>query len=530
MIEFKDDLNAISASVNAILNNEFNPNDVLLEYQKSWIADPSILKVAEKSRRTGLTWAEACDATLTGAMSREAGGRNTFYVGSSKDMAREFIDACAMWAKAFNYAVSEIVEEALIIENERTDVLTFVIYFSSGFKIQALSSNPKNLRGMQGNVVIDEAAFHEYLPELLKAAMALTMWGAKVRIISTHNGTENNFNELIQEIRKGKRKGSVHTITLDDACKDGLYRRICQVNHIDWTPEKEEEWKSDLLNGCFTEDDALEEYYCVPKNGGGAYIPRVLVDNAAKAEHEVVRYEMPKGHMLWTEPARTNEITTFFNEKIKPILDKLNKETRHAYGQDFARNSDRSTIAIESIEQSTTRKMRLTIELHDVPYNQQRELAFLVIDNTPRMIGIAIDATGNGGFLGEALLLRYGQSMVDAVHTTENFYREWSPKYKALYESGFIEIPKDEDIIIDQRHLQIIRGVPKIDKSRDKGSDGKKRHGDSCVAYIMALRASHLDGFVAEFTPIPSKHEREQAKTSRNNRYDDLPNYEKGCW
>ena len=174
--------------------------------------------------------------------------------------------------------------------------------------------------------------------------------------------------------------------------------------------------------------------------------------------------------------------------------------------------------------------MRLTIEHHDVPYNQQKELAFLIIDHTPRVIGIAIDATGNGGYLGEALLLRYGQSMVDAVHTTENFYREWSPKYKALYESGFIEIPKDEDIIIDQRHLQIIRGVPKIDKSRDKGSDGKKRHGDSCVAYIMAVRASYIDGFVAEFTPIPSKHEREQAKTSRNNRYDDLPNYEKGCW
>jgi phage FluMu gp28-like protein len=529
MTEFKTDITTVSASVNAILNNEFNPDDVLLGYQKRWIADSSVLKVAEKSRRTGLTWAEACDATLTGAMSREAGGRNTFYVGSSKDMAREFIDACAMWAKAFNYVVSEIVEEALIIENERTDVLTFVIYFSSGFKVQALSSNPKNLRGMQGNVVIDEAAFHEYLPELLKAAMALTMWGAKVRIISTHNGTDNNFNELIQEIRKGKRKGVVHTITLDDACCDGLYRRICQVNHTDWAQEKEDEWKADLLKGCFTEDDALEEYYCVPKNGGGAYISRVLIDNAAKTEHKVIRYEMPKGHMFWTEPARTIEITTFFNEKIKPILDKLNKETRHAYGQDFARNGDRSTIAIASIEQNTARKMRLTIELHDVPYNQQRELAFLIIDNTPRIVGIATDATGNGGYLGEALLLRYSQSMVDAVHTTENFYREWSPKYKALYESGFIEIPKDEDIIIDQRHLQIIRGVPKIDKSRDKGQDGKKRHGDSCVAYIMAVRASYMCGFIAEFTALPSKHKREQANTVHN-RYDDLPNYEKGCW
>ena len=525
MTEFKRDLKAVLASANAILTSEFSSEEVLLGYQKRWIADTSVLKVAEKSRRTGLTWAEACDATLTGAMSRDAGGRNTFYVGSSKDMAREFIDACAMWAKAFNYAVSEVTEEALIIENERTDILTFVVYFSSGFKIQALSSNPKNLRGMQGNVVIDEAAFHECLPELLKAAMALTMWGAKVRIISTHNGTENNFNELIQEIRKGVRKGSVHTITLDSACKDGLYRRICQVNHARWSQAKEEEWKADLLKGCFTEDDALEEYSCVPKNGAGAYIPRVLIDNAARAEHSVVRYVMPKGHMLWTEPARTTEITTFFNEKIKPQLDKLDKNVRHAYGQDFARSGDRSTIAIESIEQNTARKMRLTIELHDVPYNQQRELAFLIINSTPRVTGIAIDATGNGGYLGEALLLQYGQSMVDAVHTTENFYREWSPKYKSLYESGYIEIPKDEDIIVDQRHLKIIQGVPKIDKSRDKGQDGKKRHGDSCVAYIMAVRASYLEGFVAEFIALPNKHEKHNYDED-----DDYGKYERGCW
>lgn len=38
----------------------------------------------------------------------------------------------------------------------------------------------KKLRGMQGVVCIDEAAFHEKLAEVLKAALALTMWGAKV--------------------------------------------------------------------------------------------------------------------------------------------------------------------------------------------------------------------------------------------------------------------------------------------------------------------------------------------------------------
>ena len=180
-----------STQLAAQLGTEFNPDDVLLTYQKIWIADDSPLKIAEKSRRTGITWAEAADATLKSSLAKSEGGCNHFYVGSNKEMAREFIDAVAMWAKAFNKAAGDIQEE--VFADEDKDILTFVVYFSSGFKVQALSSNPSNLRGMQGTVTIDEAAFHERLAEVLKAAMALTMWGAKVRLISTPNCVDNLF-------------------------------------------------------------------------------------------------------------------------------------------------------------------------------------------------------------------------------------------------------------------------------------------------------------------------------------------------
>ncbi|MEL4293008.1 phage portal protein family protein [Shewanella xiamenensis] len=151
----------------------FDPKEVLLGYQKRWIADESPLKIAEKSRRTGLTWAEAADAALTAGAARGQGGTNHFYVGSNKEMAREFIDAAAMWAKVFDKAAGEIQEEMFVDDGQDgKEILTFAIYFASGFKIQALSSNPSNLRGMQGNVTIDEAAFHDRLAEVLKAALA----------------------------------------------------------------------------------------------------------------------------------------------------------------------------------------------------------------------------------------------------------------------------------------------------------------------------------------------------------------------
>lgn len=50
----------------ALLKQEV-PEAVLLPYQRDWIADTSQVKVCEKSRRIGLSWAEAADAALTAA-------------------------------------------------------------------------------------------------------------------------------------------------------------------------------------------------------------------------------------------------------------------------------------------------------------------------------------------------------------------------------------------------------------------------------------------------------------------------------
>lgn len=91
----------------------------------------------------------------------------------------------------FGSAAEYLGEE--VLRDEDKDVLTFVIRFSSGFRIAAFSSRPSNLRGKQGKVTIDETAFHEKLGELLKAAMALRLWGGRTHVIATHNGEANAF-------------------------------------------------------------------------------------------------------------------------------------------------------------------------------------------------------------------------------------------------------------------------------------------------------------------------------------------------
>lgn len=497
----------------------FDPNELLLGYQKRWIADKSQLKIAEKSRRTGLTWAEAADDALIASLRKSDGGSDVFYIGSNKEMAREFIDAVAMWAKAFNYVAGDIQEE--VINDETKDILTYVIYFASGFKVKALSSNPKNLRGMQGVVVIDEAAFHEHLAEVLKAALALTMWGAKVRLISTHNGVDNLFNQLIQDSRAGRKRYSVHTITLDDACADGLYQRICQVSKKTWSQELEDEWKANLLKDTASEEDALEEYYCVPKASSGAYIPRPLIERATDSNLIRTEFNCDARFMMYTEDERVRLTQAWLISEIEPLLNEFNQENRHCVGVDFARSSDLSVFAICEILPDTQRRIVLTLELRNVPYNQQRQILLFVLSKLPRFIGIALDATGNGGYLAEATLIRYGASMVDSVKLSDNWYREWMPKYKALYESGYIKIPKNEDIIADHAQLQVINGIPKVGSNRSKDSKGK-RHGDSAIAYAMAIRASYMVGGSIEYTPLPSRHTRKRQDDWRTPTPDDI--------
>lgn len=481
-------LNVIAASI--IGGEDFDENEVLLGYQRRWIADDSPLKIAQKSRRTGITWAEAADASLTAAKAKSAGGTNHFYVGSNKEMAREFIDAAAMWAKAYDLAAEDVREEVLVDDDK--DILTFVIYFASGFKVQALSSNPSNLRGMQGNVTIDEAAFHERLAEVLKAALALTMWGAKVRLISTHNGTENLFNELIQDSLAGKKRYSVHTITLDDACLDGLYKRICQVKRMVWSQDAEDQWKADLLRDTATQDDALEEYYCVPKNGGGTYLPRSIRERAARGAGPVLRFTGTAEYNALHESYRALDMQEWLEQTVLPVLNQLPREQRHALGEDFARSGHLTVFAPITINDDTTRTVPFLVELANVPYKQQEQALYFICDRLPRRDGIKLDGRGNGNYLAEQAAERYGNE-VEVVMPSVAHYRENMPRFKAAFEDDELVVPKHEDVVNDLGQIVVLRGVPGIDDKENKGSDGHKRHGDSAYAIFLAFLASKED-------------------------------------
>lgn len=230
---------------------------VLLPYQKRWVADQSSIKVAEKSRRIGLSWAEACASVLEAA---RTSGSSTIYVSYNFDMTENFIKDCAFWSKHFHLAASEI--EQLVLAHGDDDVLTYQIRFASGHSIKALSGKPNNIRGKQARVIIDEAAFCADLDELLKSSIALLMWGGQIRVISTHNGVDNPFNALVQQIKSGEKNYSLHTTTIDDALDEGLYKRICLTQGTRYTKAGETAWRLQLFRDYGIVAD--EELLCMP--------------------------------------------------------------------------------------------------------------------------------------------------------------------------------------------------------------------------------------------------------------------------
>jgi phage FluMu gp28-like protein len=117
--------------------------------------------------------------------------------------------------------------------------------------------------------------------------MALQMWGGCVCILSTHNGDDNPFNELVKEVREGKKHYSLHRTTFDEALEQGLYKRICLVKGEVWTAEKQEQWRDEIIGDYG--DGADEELFCIPTRAGRRYFPSALLEAVFDPGAAVIR-------------------------------------------------------------------------------------------------------------------------------------------------------------------------------------------------------------------------------------------------
>jgi phage FluMu gp28-like protein len=477
--------------------------EILLPYQSAWVADRSRVKVWEKSRRIGASYGEAFDSVVEAALSRDEGGQSSYYLSYNKEMTQQFIKDCGFWAKILNVVAGDM--EELVLRDEDKDITVYRIRFASGFDIWGLPSEARSLRSKQGRVIIDEAAFVDDLPELLKAANALLMWGGSVRIISTHNGDDNPFNDLVQEIRAGKKAYSLHRTTLDDALEGGLFQRICQTTGKAWTPEEEARWREALIADYG--DGADEELFCIPASGTGSFLTRNMIESVMASTIPVIRWQPPSADFVdWPLDRAMRETRDWCEEYLGPILARLDPSLRSFFGEDFGRSGDLTVI--HPVQETRTLDLvtPFLLELRNCPFRTQRQILFYVLDRLPKFAGGAMDARGNGQALAEETRQEYGSERIEEVMLSESWYREHMPKLKAQFEDRTWSLPKDNLVMDDYRALKIVRGVPKVPDVRTQGAGGK-RHGDAAVAGAMAVFAAKTmeGGGRAEYKSISKR-------------------------
>ncbi len=477
--------------------------DVFLPYQQELWASVShyAVTVAEKSRRTGFSWALGAIADGYAALKRADGGMDVLYMGYDHEMAREFIDYVAMWAKLFQHAASA-VEEFVFDDPDRPErnIKAFRVKFDSGFEVIALPSVARALRGKQGLVILDEAAFIDDLDEVLKAAFALLMWGGKVVVVSTHNGDTNPFNVLINDIRAGRRNYHLMRVTLDEALAQGLYRRICFTKGQQWTPEKEIAWRKELL-GIYG-DNADEELHVIPNPSTGAYLSGALLEARSARDIPVLRYTAPPGFKVWPAHLREAEVREWCRRELMPVLGKLSPAEAHALGEDFGRVRDLTVLWLLAIIKNLVRETRVVIELRDVPHEQQRQILFFLLDGVPRFRKAIMDAGGNGSYLAEVAMQRYGETRIEELQLSEPWYRDNMPPFKAAIEDAAMTLPADLEVHGDLRMLKLVRGVARIPQRR-LSDEGAPRHGDAAIAACLAYAASRAE--VEEYGYEPAR-------------------------
>ena len=253
-----------------------NPDAILLPYQARWVRDTSRLKLGEKSRQIGWTWATSYGATERTAA---AGARNDQWVSSRDDLqARLLIEDCKMWAQALQMAVEDLGE--MVIDPEKK-ISAFVLKFASGKRIHSMSSNPDAQAGKRGGRILDEFALHPDPRKLWSIAYPGITWGGSLEVFSTHRGSHNFFNGLIREIVENgnPKRISHHKVTLQDALDQGFLFKLQQSLPADHEVQalNEVEYFDFVKSGCADEESFQQEYMCEPADDDVAFLEYELI-------------------------------------------------------------------------------------------------------------------------------------------------------------------------------------------------------------------------------------------------------------
>lgn len=446
-------------------------NTLLLPYQARWVKDGSRLKLCEKSRQIGWTW-----ATAYGLVTRKAltTAKLDAWISSRDDIqARLFLEDCKGFAGILNLAARDMGEQ--VIDDKGHSA--YVLAMANELRLHSMSSNPDAQAGKRGDRVLDEFALHPDPRKLYSIAYPGITWGGAIEIFSTHRGSHNFFNQLIKEVReKGNpKKFSLHRVTLEDALNEGLlYKLQSKLPSDDERQEMDESEYFDFIkSGCADEESFLQEYMCVPADDASAFLS---YDEIARCYYGgEIGWEIP-----WEEMA--GEVYV---------------------GVDVGRQHDLTVIwVVEKFAgQFFTRRV---IEMKAETFAAQEAKLYEVIEQQ-QVRRVCIDSTGLGMQFAERATERFGKYRVEGVRFTAQVKEELAYPVKAAFEDVRIRIPERKEITSDLRAIKKeTTASGNVRFTADRGVNG---HSDRFWALALALHAAKSGGTVAEFDTMKLTNE-----------------------
>ena len=461
---------------------------LLLPYQSAWVRDRSRLKIMEKSRQIGISWASALGLVRRKGI---AGAKLDAWVSSRDDIqAQLFVRDCAAFAELYHLAARDIGAEFLDEEKRQK---TYVLEFATGCRINSMSSSPDAQAGKRGDRLLDEFALHKDPRKLYAIAYPGITWGGQLEIVSTHRGSSNYFNELIREIREkdNPKRVSLHRVTLQDALDQGFLFRLQQKLAPD--DERQEMDEADYYNfirsGCADEESFLQEYMCVPADDNSAFLSYDLIASCEYREGEQWEREL--------DELRDNPVYV---------------------GVDVGREHDLTVIAVA--EKAGGRYcLRKIIELKSMPFSRQEDILYPILAH--RCVArCCIDATGLGAQFAERAAERFGKYKVEGIKFTAPAKERMAYPLKAAFEDRNILIPLDKYLRADLRSIKKIIGAGNVDRfAADRGPNG---HADRFWALALIVEAGRTGATgAAGLEPFASRRTYDKSGWLRPDHSDD---------
>lgn len=453
-----------------------------LGYQARWIHDESPVAMWEKSRRIGADWTEA----LRAVRERMSGVRNVDYWYSSADesAAVEFMQYVRRWAVELYGQVLELIDDTEAFEGRDVRVMSVTLPEVNGRRprITAMASSPKAFRSKGGDVCISEMAFHTHAEQLWKAAAPVTMWGGRIRVISTHHGVGSLFNRLLTQANRrlnpethGQPRAtdlaaSVHRVTIYDAINDGLVERINAVTGQHLTRE---EFLALERSKCGDELVWREEYECVPSEEAESYFPFDLLRQVASEPGAIVTRES-------AELVRLTQLAAAADEKRGiPAADAVYA------GSDVGRRSDLFTVWV-LVQRGGMRRTAAVYGAQDMPFDQMEAVLCALMD-TGLVRRMAIDATGLGMQLAERMQQRY-RNRIEPVTVTATVKEDLVTTARRDMEERTVTLP--DDIAILGEYNGFKRTVTSAGNVRYAADANGEGHADHAFAGMLALHAA----------------------------------------